>query len=304
MGLLDNIKKGIKALAEKTGNTLDKFAKNQEFNSVADKLKLELATRFSKDQLEKVAALESIPLYIQKPKDPYDPFTDFKRVRLRTKVDIAKKVASKLTFNELVEYARKYKIQYKDLEEECERAYLEIFGAKATTENMKDGEIAEAPSREVEATPPPTKGTPQVDSRVEEIVATLYNELGYFLRPVRDEKEFKAQVLSFLVGKFGVDNIREEFSIGGRKVDIVALGDIAIELKIARSAAAMNNLIGEVFKLRNTGMDKIVAVVLDVGRHPNLQSDVAQLKQLGAYVVVIRGQLKKSKTKKIEFRMD
>ena len=304
MGLLDNIKKGLKALAKKTGEALDNFAKTQQFNSIVDKLKFELATRFSKDQLEKIAALEDITLYAQKPIDPYDPFTEYKRIRLKTKVDIARKVASALTFNELIEYARKYKVPYKDLEEECERAYLEIFGTKATKEAVEEIETAATPSHEIETTPQQTKTTLQTNNRVEEIVATLYNELGYFLRPVRDEKEFKAQVLSFLVGKFGVDNIREEFSLGGRKVDIVAFGDIAIELKIARSAAAMNNLIGEVFKLRNAGVDKIIAVVLDVGKYPNLQGDVAQLKQLGAYVVVIRGQLKRSKTKKIELRMD
>lgn len=301
MGVLEGIKRSLKAIAEKTGETLNKLAKTQRFNSVVSKLKLELAMRFSKEQLEKIAALESISLYTERPKDPYDPFAGFKRVRLRTKIDIAKKVASRLTFNELVEYAQKYKVPYKDLEEECEKAYQEIFGTKGTKEAMVKVEVSYE-TRGGYTSKERIKAT-QLDSKVEEILKNLHNELGYFLRPVRDEKEFKAQVFSFLAGKFGIANIREEYSIGGRKVDIIAFDDIAIELKIARDQASMNNLIGEVFKLRNAGLDKIVAVVLDVGKYPNIHSDVEQLKQLGAHVVVIRGKLKEPRTKRIEVRM-
>ena len=124
-------------------------------------------------------------------------------------------------------------------------------------------------------------------------------EHEFIPQPVRDESEFKAQIYQYLVAKLGVENVKQEMMLGGRKVDIVLWNTIAAELKLAKGQQDLINLLGECIKLKKNGVPYVMAIILDVGKYPNLQADVQDLADLGVVPIVLRGSLRKSRKKKI-----
>ena len=308
MGILDKIGAAMKKVADATKNFAEDQAKQMKYRSEVQKLKLQLLLRFTKDQLEKVAAMYRVSLYVHP-----DPFAE-RTVRLRSKADIAEHLSKKLYYNEIIDAARRFKIPFADIEEEKERIYREIFGNEASSgegnadvQTYEQNTVATSSAETAQATA--NVAQQQVAQTQTDPYVTAMWQLKELLehefepQPVRDEAEFKAQVLQYLVAKVGRDAVAQEVMLGGRKVDLVLWQAVAVELKLARGQQALTNLLGECLKLKRAQIPYVMAIILDVGKYRNLHHDVRDLEELGIMVAVVKGRLKQSRKRKITVEM-
>ncbi len=294
MGFLDKIGNGFKKVTETTKNLAEQQAKKIRYRNEVRKLKIQLLMRFTKDQLEQLAAIYHISLYIYP-----DPLSD-RAVRLRSKVDIAEHLADKLYYNDVLEAAHRFKINYSDIDSERQRLYESLIGVKESQRSITH-EKGIIPQRVSE-----NKGaTQEIQQVTQDPYLTAMWQLREILihefepQPVRDELEFKSQILQYLIAKLGRENVAQEVMMGSRKVDIVLWRSVAVELKLARGQQSLTNLIGEVVKLKRAGVPYVMSIILDVGRYPNLHQDIQDINELGVMTVVLKGRMKEPKKKKV-----
>ena len=87
--------------------------------------------------------------------------------------------------------------------------------------------------------------------------------------------------------------------MGDQKINI-AVGDyVGIEIKIAENRSKLQRLVGQVLDYVEH-FDEVIAVILDIGANVNMERYIQKLKNLGAEVVVLHGDLRrKGNTKEI-----
>ena len=275
MGFKDLLRKA----ASVTAKALDNAAKNVEYQKRVKEAKREILSRFTVKQLERIASTKGISLYEE------DILTG-ERTRLRTKGEIVGRLASRLSFNEVVDLARRYKVRYSDVVQELEAYKQELFGEKK--ERKSDSRIVEEISR-------------FEDESVSSEGEIVLRELLEFVppRPAKDEKELQGQVAAWLAAKFGVDAVTLEYPFEHGAVDIVVWDSVAIELKVASSKQKLKNLIGEV-QTDKMYFGSVIAVIFDIGKDVGLDFYINQLKALGAKVVVVPATIKKSRGRRQE----
>ena len=127
------------------------------------------------------------------------------------------------------------------------------------------------------------------------MIAGLINLISSF-KPevVRDEEDFEKQLYQYLRASLGSGvNIERQVSLSeGLRVDMVVNDTVAIEIKIAENKAQLQRLIGQVIDYKKY-FDKVMTVILDVGRLGDLGSYIEKLEELGAIPVVVKGEVRR-----------
>ncbi len=289
---------GFKDVLKKMGNATKKVAdratKEVKWRKRISEAKREILSRFTVKQLERIASTKGISLYEE------DILTG-ERTRLRAKGEIVRKLASRLSFNEVVDLARRYKVRYSDVVQELDAYKQELFGEKK--ERKSDSRIVEEISRfEVEydenlRESRVKKGNARTGSSVVEEVIRSLREFKQTV-PAEDEKHLQGQVASWLAREFGVENVVAEYPYGNGlgKVDILVNRNIGLELKIADSRRNLKDLVRQI-DFGIDYFDHVIAVIFDTGDF-DLDYYVKKIKEKGAEVVIIPARVKRRKRKR------
>jgi len=267
-------RKLFKKAIEGTKKIVDRVSKEIKWRNKVGEAKRELLSRFTLQQLRRIAASKGISLVYK------DPITGARK-RLVTKPDIVRRLAARLRFKEIVNLAKKYGIAYFDVVQELERFRQELFEEERVERSEK--EILEDIYRAEE----------QEDEGLRDEYSEIIKLIEEF-RPVgvSREDDLKYQLYQWLSARLGMDAVRLEHPFEHGKVDILVRDSIAIELKIASNRQQLKNLVGEVATDKEY-FGSVIAVIFDVGKNVGLEFFVNQLKALGAITIVIPIQIRK-----------
>lgn len=115
---------------------------------------------------------------------------------------------------------------------------------------------------------------------------------------VRDEEDLEKQLYQFLRARLG-SNVKRQYQVEDQKIDIAVGDSVGIEIKIAENRSKLQRLVGQILDYVEH-FDEVIAVVLDIGANVDLERYIQKLKNLGAEVVVLHGDLRrKGNTKEI-----
>lgn len=289
----------LKKVGEKTKELIDMAAKNIQYNQKLDEAKMELLLRFKMEDLKKICTIKGISTYIDE-----SDFFEERRRQARTKSELVELVIDELSFDEIVRYAKRYKVKYKDVVEELEEVKRELYGEDLKSKKIRE-EIQKLESGEalVEETTSKKRRRSQTKKKsvIEEI--DIFDLLADF-RPetVRDEEDFEKQLYQFLKARLG-SKVKRQVPVGNQKIDI-AIGDkVGIELKIAENRSKLQRLVGQVMDYVDY-FDEVIAVVLDVGANVDLENYMRKLQRLGAQVLILEGSIRrKGRRREIVIRM-
>ncbi len=270
MGFKDFLRKAT----ELTKKAADKMAKEIKWHNRVKEAKREILSRFTVRQLEKIAHLKGISLY------KVDPLTG-DRERLRSKGQIISRLSNHLSFREIVDLARRYKVKYSDVVKELERFKQELFKENTVHPKSMVNEMSNEDSDDLE----------MYEEDVYEIVRAIQEKFMPFGIP-QNEDDLKNQLGQWLAGRFENRNIVLEYPFEEGRVDIVIDEDIAIEVKVAWSRQSLKNLVGEV-EADKLYFGKVIAVIFDVGHNIKLETYLNMLKSHGVIPIVIPAQVKR-----------
>lgn len=110
----------------------------------------------------------------------------------------------------------------------------------------------------------------------------------------RNEEELEKELFQYLKGRFKSFNIVPQYKTNKGKIDLVIDEEIAIELKIADSRANVRSLSGQIEDYLED-FTKLIVVILDVDKVPDLDDYVKRFKKKGVKVIVLSGNLKRKK---------
>ncbi len=271
MGLKDIFKKAGQA----TKKVMDRAAKEVKWRKKVGESKREVLSRFTVKQLERIANSKRISLYRQ------DPFTG-QRERLRSKGAIVDKLASQLSFQDIIDLARRYKVRYSDVVQELEKFRQELFEEKQR--KRSEEEILEDIYGVDEF-------NEELDRHSQKII-DLISKFEPFGTP-RTEEDLRNQLAQWLSGQLGKGAVKLEYPFEHGKIDILVYDDIAIEVKLARSKQSLKNLLGEI-QTDKMYFSTVIAVVFDIGKDVGLDFFEKQIRALGAKAVIIPTQIKRS----------
>lgn len=274
-------KEFLKKLGEATTTFVDNISRQEEWRRRVIIAKREILMRFTVDQLKQIAEAREISLY------NYDPITG-RREPLKTKGAIVRRIASNLTFSEVVNLAKRYKVKYSDIVQELEEYRKKLFGSTQSKEEQSKG-IRDKRSEE-EIIKDISGEESEELTKVEEVLKAI--EEFTIPRPVKNENELQGRLFSWLAAKFGPDAVKEGYSFEHGEADIVVWDSIAIELKIARGKKELKNLLGEIQTDKNY-FSSVITVVFDTSKNVGLDFFEKQIKALGAKAVIIPIQLRR-----------
>ena len=333
MGLGDFLKK----VGDATKKAMDRAAREAKYRAKALEIKREIAeaerkfreevarkefeakreilSQLKMRQLEAVCAAKGIPTYRITIVNGEE-----KKYKIRSKDELIDVVASHLTIEEVAEVAKRYKaksrhvIQHfnKWLEEANEA--LKAFKEQKQKELEYKAQLFGEESREVASIDLESE---TVESLAGEEGLEEYSLEGadYQSEPdivdilfdfepetVRDEEDLEKQLYQYLKARLGRRVVRQ-YPVGDQKIDIAIDGRIGIELKIAESRSKLQRLVGQVLDYVEY-FDEVIAVILDVGANVDIDSYIKKLRQLGAEVVVLEGDIKrKGRSREIIIKM-
>ncbi len=271
MGFKDFLKK----VGDATKKVAERAAKEVKWRKKVGEAKREILSRFTVKRLERIANSKRISLYEE------DPFTG-ERERLRSKGAIVDRLASNLSFQEVVDLARRYKIKYSDVVQELEKFRQALFEEKQTkrqeVEILEDIYDADQSVRESESE----------SSKLLEVISE-FEPIGI----PKNEEDLKFQLAQWLSGQVGKDAVKVEYPFEHGKVDILVNDDVAIEVKVARGKQSLKNLLGEVYTDKMY-FSSVITVVFDIGKDVGLNFFEKQIRALGAKAIIIPAQIKKS----------
>ncbi len=244
--VLDKLKKGFKALAHGTRVIGTSLAASIAFNRKKNELKRVLLNRLTVSQLDEIGVRIGVSLK-----------------GLKSKREKISELARHLSFKEVVEFARRYKIKYKDIVEELDRFKAQLE-AKKTIMKAKN--------------------------KIEELLDALKE---FAPEPVKDEEDLEKQLYQYLKARLPKIPIKRQVQLGQYRVDLQA-GPCGIELKIPTSATHLQRLIGQV-RDYSEYLECMITVILDTGKVKDLSSYVKQLEETGIIPIIVKGQLKQTK---------
>ncbi len=266
MGIFDSMKK-IGGLSKKA---VDKISTQVKYRRKVKELKVELLMRFKYEHLKKISVIKGI----SDVKLVGDPISGYKKVKITNKKDLVEKMV-KISWSELIEFAKRYRVKYKDLEEELERFKREIEEKHGIVDEEEDDSEQHS------------------HGSMEEEEIDIKNLLRDFEpEPIINEEDLEKQLYQFLVAKLGRDRVRRQVSFVRGKIDLVLDDDIGIEIKIAKTRDDMKKLLGQIVDSMEY-FSKTYAIILDLGRDVDLKYYKNKIFSLGAEVLVFRGVIKR-----------
>ncbi|NJE79576.1 hypothetical protein [Thermococcus sp. GR4] len=280
----------LRKAGEVTKKAIDRAGKEVKWRKKVGEAKREILARFSVQQLKKIAASKGISLVYE------DPITG-ERQRLTTKTEIVGRLARNLSFEEVVDLARRYKVRYSDIVQELEKFRQELFEEKSRKRSEKEALESIYEADEYEAEEVNTEDMLDVFDSLRD-----FRPIGGF---VKDEDDLKNQIASWLAHAFGPNNVQVEVPIERYRVDIVVEDRVAIEVKIASSVSKLQRLLGQM-RVYKDYFDDVIAVILDIGKDVDLERYITKLRRDGVRVLVIEGKKttkKKGKKREVVIRI-
>lgn len=276
MGFFDALKK----VGGKTKELLDAAAKKYKYAQAVEKAKIELLMRFKMDDLKKICKIEGIPTYYYEA-DPLDPFSE-KKVEIRRKSELVDEMLD-IPLDDIIRYAKKYKVNYNDVIEELEELKNQLYGE--SEEEYEELEEEKDVRREKIA-----RG--KIDESFDEILELIEE---FEPEVVRNEEDFEKQLFQYLKGNplfKKKHKIERQVRLGENRIDLVIDDRYAIELKIADRRKKLQELLAQVMEDSEI-LDEVVAIILDVGYNVDIQKYRERLEKLGARVIILRGTIKR-----------
>ncbi|MDK2877143.1 MAG: hypothetical protein PWQ22_1553 [Archaeoglobaceae archaeon] len=206
-------KEAFKKLGEKLQEAVDTASKNLKYNSKLRETKIEILMKFKMDDLKRICKVRGISTK-KTVSDPDDVFT-LKQIEITRKDELAKRIAGKLSLEEVIRYAKRHGIEYRDELEELKEFERELFGAEEKQEEdyipreeIKEGveEEMEEYEEEAEEEKIATKRVKRVKDDFEELLSTIRDQ--FKPETVRNEEDLEKQLYQFLQGK-----------LSGRKIE-------------------------------------------------------------------------------------
>ncbi len=240
MGFKDILKK----VASSTTRVLDSATTNLEYKKRVDEAKREILSRFTVKQLEQIATTKGIPLYDE------DILTG-KRTRLRVKSDIVRRLAINLSFQEVIDLSKRYKVRYSDVTQELEEHRRMLYeenqqkrsekGILANTREIEEDGFVRVNGKGTK-TPKKASKTKRLSNTKKDEFVNLLRWIEKNFRPpaVKDEHELQEKLLTLLSApeiqeKLGIKSIQKEVHIRRRKIDLVINEKWGIELKVIKN---------------------------------------------------------------------
>ncbi|WP_297419071.1 hypothetical protein [Thermococcus sp.] len=246
MGVVINMgfKDILKKVASSTTRVLDSATTNLEYKKRVDEAKREILSRFTVKQLEQIATTKGIPLYDE------DILTG-KRTRLRVKSDIVRRLAINLSFQEVIDLSKRYKVRYSDVTQELEEHRRMLYeenqqkrsekGILANTREIEEDGFVRVNGKGTK-TPKKASKTKRLSNTKKDEFVNLLRWIEKNFRPpaVKDEHELQEKLLTLLSApeiqeKLGIKSIQKEVHIRRRKIDLVINEKWGIELKVIKN---------------------------------------------------------------------
>ncbi len=181
--------------------------------------------------------------------------------KYRTKREKISVLARELSFEAVIKYAKRYKIKHKDIIEELDRFKANLNAKKILA---------------------------KTSNKMEEILRALTE---FRPEPVRDEEDLEKQLYQYLRARLTNIPIRRQVQLGSYRIDM-QVGPCGIELKVPKSSAYLQRLIGQV-KDYSEYLDCMITIILDTGKIRDLSTYTNRLKELGIIPIIIEGKLKR-----------
>lgn len=105
-------------------------------------------------------------------------------------------------------------------------------------------------------------------------------------RLIRSERELETVIYEFLRHKFPEYNFEFQKRVPKGRVDIVVDDEIAVELKIADNKGNLNSLFAQI-EWYTDEYEKLIILILDLNRVPDLEDFKERFEEKGAKVVVL-----------------
>jgi len=282
MGFKDILKK----VASSTTKVLDSAAKNIEYRKRINEAKLEILSRFTVKQLERVATTKGISLYDE-------DFLTGERTRLRAKSDIVWRLASNLSFQEVIDLAKRYKVRYADILQELEEYRQKLYGETKQKRSEKDilADIEETEEHRIDegkeaktkiSRKTPTAKRTRAQKQDDEFI-TLLKWIEKNFRPpaIKGERGLQDKLLVLLSTpeiqkKLGIKSIQNEVRIGRRRIDIVINGKWGIELKVIENITNLDRLPTQINAYKKA-LERVAVIVV---KPPNKDIDLEEVLEL------------------------
>jgi len=186
----------------------------------------------------------------------------------RSKAELIPNMLKKLNIEEIVKYAKKHGIQYRDLLNELEEYRIELFAS----DEIED----------IEET---------ITSEFDEILGEI--KMGFRPEKTRDEEELEKQLVMFLKMKLGEDRVDRQYHKDGKRVDIVIDGKYGIELKIAESYGSIASLPTQLRLYRKRFKDVAAVLVKPEDKDVEIDEILELLDEDGFKYVIIEAPIKR-----------
>jgi hypothetical protein len=282
-----DFKKGLKDIAGKIKKSIDTAYKNYQYNLKAEGIKMEILLKFKMEDLRRICKVRGISTkkVVRTDFDPEKFSIVEEKAEITRKDELARRMAAKLSLEEIIHYAKKYGVNYQKELEELKDFEKELFetGEEETKDSVEDYEKKITEVEKYTIT--------RAKYEFEELLKTIRDK--FKPETVRNEEDLEKQLYQFLSGKLSERRIeRQVYVEGSMRIDLVVDGKYGIEVKIADSAQKLHTLTGQVLFYKEN-FEEVIAVILETGANVDIDKFARKLEEYGIHVIRLFGTVKR-----------
>jgi hypothetical protein len=282
-----DFKKGLKDIAGKIKKSIDTAYKNYQYNLKAEGIKMEILLKFKMEDLRRICKVKGISTkkVVRTDFDPEKFSIVEEKAEITRKDELARRMAAKLSLEEIIHYAKKYGVNYQKELEELKDFEKELFetGEEETKDSVEDYEKKITEVEKYTIT--------RAKYEFEELLKTIRDK--FKPETVRNEEDLEKQLYQFLSGKLSERRIeRQVYVEGSMRIDLVVDGKYGIEVKIADSAQKLHTLTGQVLFYKEN-FEEVIAVILETGANVDIDKFARKLEEYGIHVIRLFGTVKR-----------
>ncbi|MCC6028407.1 MAG: hypothetical protein LM574_07510, partial [Archaeoglobus sp.] len=261
--------------------------KNYQYNLKAEGIKMEILLKFKMEDLRRICKVKGISTkkVVRTDFDPEKFSIVEEKAEITRKDELARRMAAKLSLEEIIHYAKKYGVNYQKELEELKDFEKELFetGEEETKDSVEDYEKKITEVEKYTIT--------RAKYEFEELLKTIRDK--FKPETVRNEEDLEKQLYQFLSGKLSERRIeRQVYVEGSMRIDLVVDGKYGIEVKIADSAQKLHTLTGQVLFYREN-FEEVIAVILETGANVDIDKFARKLEEYGIHVIRLFGTVKR-----------
>jgi hypothetical protein len=282
-----DFKKSLKDIAGKIKKSIDTAYHHYQYNLKAEGIKMEILLKFKMEDLRRICKVKGISTkkVVRTDFDPEKFSIVEEKAEITRKDELARRMAAKLSLEEIIHYAKKYGVNYQKELEELKDFEKELFetGEEETKDSVEDYEKKITEVEKYTIT--------RAKYEFEELLKTIRDK--FKPETVRNEEDLEKQLYQFLSGKLSERRIeRQVYVEGSMRIDLVVDGKYGIEVKIADSAQKLHTLTGQVLFYREN-FEEVIAVILETGANVDIDKFARKLEEYGIHVIRLFGTVKR-----------